>query len=102
MATKSTRAPARRKTNPTTSSTKVTCNILFIDSKRRFDLKLRKREQEVDNFLESLDDEEHDLICDYLDVLYGRNKKPVPPELRKVIQFPIGGKRGVTVAKNAL
>ncbi len=91
-----------RKTKSTTSSTKIVCSIIFNDSARRKTLERQKYKQEVDDFLEQLSDEHHDVVCDYLDLLWGRNEKSIAPhESSQVIPFPAGGKRGVQIAKEA-
>lgn len=95
MAAKSTtpatsKARSRSKTKPTTTSPKIASNILFFDKKRSEE----PAKNSVKDYLERLSDEHHDVICDYLDVLWGRNTRTDDTSPSgQVIPFAVVNKR---------
>ncbi|SEP98047.1 hypothetical protein [Nitrosomonas ureae] len=101
MATKSTRAPARRKTKSLPSVKNVLGNILFIDPVRRQAKEDERWKNDLLDYRSTLSKDELKIFKKALGLVTSNPEFKKRFERCPIIPFPVGGKRGHQVAKKA-
>ncbi len=94
--------PKPKSRRKTIAKQKLVSNVFPINKHRNERLAGFKYENKAKEYLNRLSDEHHDVVLDYLDILWGRNTRNEDTyQTAQVIPFPVGGKRALQIAKEA-